>query len=729
MEQREQFVTHRREDGSYQLLKEHLEGVARLAEQFAGAIGAPKEAWRTGLLHDVGKYSRNAQRRQRDPERAPRADHSTAGAKEALSLGDIPAAFAIAGHHGGLPDSGSDEGTLVFRLQKKLEGDDDPSAWRTEITIPAQTDLPAWADPRNAPDPRNQSELAMFTRMLFSCLVDADFLDTERALKGEQMRGGGESLDALLGKLQAEVAPWLEKPRDELCGRRNQVLLECLKGGEQPQGLYTLTVPTGGGKTMASLAFALSHARARGLERVIYVIPYTSIIEQTAEKFAKVLGEENVLAHYAQADLGDDPSDADSPAAERRRLACENWDAPVVVTTAVQFFESMFAAKTSRCRKLHNIARSVLIFDEAQTLPVNLLRPCVWAISQLVRRCGATAVLCTATQPALSGLFAQFAPELPIRELAPDPDGLFDFFRRVRFEREGALSDEQLASRLAEEHQALCIVNSRKRAREVFSLLPKEGRYHLSTLMTAGHRARALDEIRARLSAKERCVVVSTSLVEAGVDVDFPTVWREMAGLDSILQAAGRCNREGLRPAQDSVAHIFTGEGRVSAGLRLRIAPAEWVLDRYREINTRAAVADYFDKLLQMTGDKALDQPNLADQNAPGVMELEGQLYFRQVAEAFHLIDDKGARTVYIPTADNADDLRALRMGEFSRALLRRLGKSAVSLPAYEYQLLVDSGAVEDHASDGFGVLLNPDGYSPECGLDVRCEGGSGLFA
>ena len=729
MEQKEQFVTHRREDGSYQLLKEHLEGVARLAEQFARALGTPKEGWRTGLLHDIGKYSRKGQRRQRDPERAPRADHSTAGAKEALSLGDIPAAFAIAGHHGGLPDIGDKEGTLSARRKKKLEGDDDPSAWRTEITIPAQTDLPAWADPRNAPDPRNQSELAMFTRMLFSCLVDADFLDTERALRGEQMRGGGESLDALLGKLQAEVAPWLERPRDELCGRRNQVLLECLRGGERPQGLYTLTVPTGGGKTMASLAFALSHARARGLERVIYVIPYTSIIEQTAEKFAKVLGEENVLAHYAQADLDDDPSGADSPAAERRRLACENWDAPVVVTTAVQFFESMFAAKTSRCRKLHNIARSVLIFDEAQTLPVNLLRPCVWAISRLALRYGATAVLCTATQPALGRLFAQFAPELPIRELAPDPDGLFDFFRRVRFEREGTLSDEQLASRLAEEHQALCIVNSRKRAREVFALLPEEGRYHLSTLMTAEDRTRTLDEIRTRLSAGECCVVVSTSLVEAGVDVDFPTVWREMAGLDSILQAAGRCNREGLRPVQDSVVHIFTGEGRVNAGLRLRIAPAEWVLERYQEINTRAAVAAYFKMLIWAAGDEALDRPNLADQNVPGIMKLEGQPNFRQVAEAFHMIDDQGTRTVYIPTAGNAADLSALRLGEFSRALLRRLGKTAVSLPLYEYQSLVSSGAVEDQASDGFGILLNPDGYSPECGLNVHCEGGSALFS
>ena len=707
----EEFVTHRREDGSYQPLKAHLLGVAELAGQFAQSIGSPREGRRTGKGHDVGKYSAAGQRRQRDPEHTHSVDHSTAGAQlAARGLRDIPAAFAIAGHHGGLPDKEA----LVDRMQKQLTGDMDPSAWRREIEMEAQTDMPDWVNRK-----LESVETAMYTRMLFSCLVDADFLDTEAALQGAQPRGGYDELSALLDKLRAHVAPWLQDPRDELCSRRNAVLTQCLRGGEQPGGLYTLTVPTGGGKTVASLAFALSHAVARGLMRVIYVIPYTSIIEQTARVFSEILGDENVLEHHSQVELSDDAGDADSLESRRRRLACENWDAPVIVTTAVQFFESMYASKTSRCRKLHNIARSVIIFDEAQTLPVTLLRPCVSAISELVRHYGATALLCTATQPALEGLFAQCAPELAMCEIAPDPDGLFDFFRRVHFAREGQLADEAVAARLCETAQVLCVVNSRKRARTLFGMLPEEGRYHLSTLMTAEDRERTLETIRKRLKANEPCRVVSTSLVEAGVDVDFPTVWREMAGLDSILQAAGRCNREGKRPLEESVVHIFTGEGRINDGLKLRIAPAEQVLAEYEDINTRPAIQAYFRKLLWVSGEDSLDKK--------GVMQLEAALRFREVAKAFRMID-ADSYIVYIPTQDNAEDIHRLRLGMYSRALLRRLGRTAVSLPHYEYQVLADACAVEDHRMDGYGILLNADGYSPVCGLDVRCQGGSAEF-
>ena len=710
--ERKTFVTHRREDGSFQGLKEHLEGVALRAETFGRDIGSPREGARVGFLHDIGKYSEEGQKRQRDPEHVSKVDHSTAGMQEALRLGDIPAAFAIAGHHGGLPDF---DGNLMLRAQKKLDGKMDPSAWKREVAIDGCTDLPKWVTNRF-----ESVEAAMYTRMLFSCLVDADYLDTEKALQGERPRGEFASLEELFGRLKAHVEPWLTAPRDELCRRRNEILEECLRGGEKPKGLYTLTVPTGGGKTVASLAFALSHAKEHGLKRVIYVIPYTSIIEQTADTFSKFLGAENVLEHHSQAELGGEGEDAEDSAAQRRRLACENWDAPVIVTTAVQFFESLYAAKTSRCRKLHNLAQSVIIFDEAQTLPVTLLKPCVSAIAELVRRYGATAVLCTATQPALGKLFHKFAPEMPIRELAPNPDGLFDFFRRVHFVREGLLSDEMVSQRLSEEEQALCVVNSRKRAREIFRMLPENGRFHLSTLMTAVDRSRTLDEIRDRLKEGLRCRVVSTSLVEAGVDMDFPTVWREMSGLDSILQAAGRCNREGGRKAAESTVHIFEGEGRVSAALRLRMAPAAEVLEEYEDINTRVAIERYFAKLLWAHGEEGLDQPR--------VLDSEAHLLFQKVAEDFRMIDDKGSRIVYIPTSDNEEDLRLLRLGFFTRERMRRLGRTAVSLPLYEYQALADAYAVEDHGADGFGILLNPDAYSPTCGLDVRCEGGSAQF-
>lgn len=347
-----EYVTHLREDGSYQPLKEHLEGTAELSAEFAASFGSSSHAKRTALLHDIGKYSPNGQRRQRDPEHTAKVDHSTAGAKAAADLDDMHAAFAIAGHHGGLPDLGTrlslDDGTLCARLNKKLTGGDDPSAWRSEISLPTGVQpTPPWL-------PRNDVRLtAMYIRMLFSCLVDADFLDTERALsKEEKPRGIGDSMPALLEKLQAHVAKWLEEPKSDLCALRNEVLRRCLRGSEDPQGLYSLTVPTGGGKTVSSLAFALSHTVKHDMKRIIYVIPYTSIIDQNAKVFRDILGDENVVEHHSQVDLPD--TDAETPDALRKRLACENWDAPVIVTTAVQFFESFYAAKPGRCRKLHN---------------------------------------------------------------------------------------------------------------------------------------------------------------------------------------------------------------------------------------------------------------------------------------------------------------------------------------------------------------------------------------
>ena len=707
-----EYVTHRKPDGTYQSLKAHEEQVAALAERFAAEFGAGAHGHRTGLMHDIGKYSPRAQRRQRDPEHAPKADHSTAGAQLAAQLGDAPAAFAVAGHHGGLPNHGTrvdgDGGTLWARLQKSLTGGDDPSCWKQEIQIPRQIAFPAWVTQE-----RDTRTLAMYTRMLFSCLVDADFLDTETAIQGQQPRGRGESMEQLLEKLRAHVAKWLETPAQGIYAKRNLVLNRCLRGGEDAPGLYTFTVPTGGGKTLSSLAFALSHGAKHGMRRVIYVVPYTSIIEQNARVFADVLGAENVLEHHSQAEFSDDGNE--TPEACRKRLACENWDAPVVVTTAVQFFESLYAARTSRCRKLHNLANSVVIFDEAQTLPLPFLIPCVSAVSELVRHYGVTAVLCTATQPALGPLFRQFAPELAQREIAPDPDALFDEFRRVSFRKEGALSPEALAARLTEESQVLCVVNTRKRARQVYGLLPEEGRFHLSTLMTPRDRERTLEIIRERLNRGEICRVASTSLVEAGVDVDFPTVWREVAGLDSILQAAGRCNREGKRSPDESVAHVFEAEGRFPAALAQQREAAGRVMDAFAEINTRPAIQAYFKRLLWARGDEALDEKH--------ILNGERDCAFRDTAEKFRIIDGDTCM-VYIPAPENAQDLALLRQGQYSRNLLRRLGRSAVNVYRYEYEKLVSAGAVEDHGQDGFGILLRPEQYTPQCGLDTQAEDG-----
>ena len=714
-----EFVTHRREDGTFQPLKEHIENVGERAAQFAAAFDAAEHGREAGLLHDVGKYSQNGQKRQRDPEHTAKVDHSSAGAQEAFRRKDPMAAFAVAGHHGGLPNMGGkgdlDTGTLMARLHKPLTGGDDPSAWKQEIVLPSSIPMPSWAV--NCQEGRVQ---ALYTRMLFSCLVDADFLDTEAALQGRQPRGGYASLEELLQKLQSHVAPWLKKPKNELCAKRSAILQSCLQGGEREEGLYTLTVPTGGGKTVSSLAFALTHAVRHDMKRVVYVIPYTSIIEQNAKVFAEILGPENVLEHHSQTELADEKGDSETLEARRRRLACENWDAPVIVTTAVQFFESLYAAKTSRCRKLHNLAGSVVIFDEAQTLPVPFLKPCVSAIGELVRHYGVTAVLCTATQPELGRLFNELAPELSIREIAPEPDELFEFFRRVSFQREGQLSNEELAARLTETEQVLCIVNTRKRAREIFQLLPEEGRFHLSTLMTPQDRKRVLDAVRERLKERKPCRVVSTSLVEAGVDVDFPAVWREVAGLDSILQAAGRCNREGKKSAAESSVHIFHADGNIPRMLKLNVAAAESVLADYEDVNTRPAIHAYFQTLLWAKGDAALDEKR--------ILESESAFMFRNTAEKFHLID-KNTLTIYIPSKADSGDIQALRDKQFSKGLLRRLSQSAVNLYDTECQKLMENGALEMDAEDGYAILLNPNMYSDECGLEICPEGDECFFA
>ena len=712
------YIAHRSDDGREQTLKSHLECVGTLAGGCAAVFGAAEHARRTGLLHDIGKYSAAGQRRMRDPEHAPKVDHSTAGAVAARQLNDLPAAFAIAGHHGGLMDKGSklaseNDGTLSSRLRKMLDGELDYAAWRTEISVNSGSLFPAWLNLRDA------FSCQFYTRMLFSCLVDADFIDTETFMRGEPARrGGGADMAALQAKLQAYMHEkrWLDAPGEGINGKRSEILRDCITSGSMPRGLYTLTVPTGGGKMVSSLAFALTHAVQHHLRRVIYVIPYTSIIEQNAKVFSGILGPENVLEHHSSVDFGDD-EDAEDPKVMRRMLATENWDAPVVVTTAVQFFESLFASKTSRCRKLHNIADSVVIFDEAQMLPLPYLRPCVAAIAELVKHYGVTAVLCTATQPSLNGLFREFAPELPSLEICGNAEELATFFRRVRYVMEGEMTLDALASALAGQRQALCVVNRRRTARELFRLLPEGGRFHLSTRMTPQHRTRILQKIRERLNNGEVCCVVSTSLIEAGVDVDFPAVWREKAGLDSIIQAAGRCNREGKSSPEDSLVHVFSLEGPVLRMIQQNIAAADIAIEGQAVLDDNDVIKAYFNELLRLKG-KAID--------AKGIMDMCRDMPLRTMAESFHLIDEDTV-PIYIPTDDTAADLARLRRGELSRSLMRRLNQSAVNVYRHEWRALREAGKLEDTTGE-FGILADTSSYDEECGLDVEVEQGMAFW-
>ncbi len=710
------YLAHISEDGREETVQAHLKDTARLAAAFAAKFGAEEQGYLAGLAHDIGKYSTAFQRRLRgDPSHV---DHSTAGAAECAQSRQSLAAFSVAGHHGGLPDGGSrtdnvDQPTLFGRLNRARMGKlPDSSAWKQEIALP-EAKLPVYLR-----ENQNRLNYTFFTRMLYSCLVDADFLSTEAFMSGHKRDKTETSIVELEKRLDAYIAPWFP-PKGELNTLRCTILEECRKRGEEEeQGLFTLTVPTGGGKTVSSLAFALAHAKKYNLERVVYVIPYTSIIEQNANVFRKILGEEAVLEHHSGV-LYDLDQEADSTTI-RMAQATENWDMPVVVTTAVQFFESLFSNRSSKCRKLHNLARSVIIFDEAQMLPIPMLRPCVHAISQLVAHFGASAVLCTATQPALMPLFREFLPGVTAKELCPAEVFESPVFRRVSFRKTGKKTWDNLAEELNEQEQVLCIVNSRKGAQEVYGRLRGEGCFHLSTLMYPAHREQVLREIRRRLKEKLPCRVVSTSLIEAGVDVDFPAVYREEAGLDSVLQAAGRCNREGKRNPDESIVTVFTAETPPPPLFSVPIHAGQGTMEQFEDFSSQEAVADYFHRLLDLKGRDALDVAKILQ-----MIETEN-FPFCQIAEKFHMIDSQ-TRTVYIPLGEGEALVNRLHSGERNRKLFRMLGKYSVSTYDQQFNSLDEAGALE-RLEDGSAILLDTRLYDTRTGLAPKADSGCAYF-
>ena len=690
-------------DGSYrvQSIQEHCQNVAVLAESFASVFGAESIARYSGLLHDIGKYSEAFQRRITGS--AEQVDHSTAGTQVAWRSGTRAgqlAAFCIGGHHAGLPDLGTrfsdvSDGTLLGKLRRNPE----PFAeYRDELTIEIPS-VPSWVT-------ENANTAYYFTKMLFSSLVDADYLDTEAFMsEGVVSRSIGESINSLSCKLNSYIAPW-KNPSSELNLKRSLIMESVVSHAEESKGLFSLTVPTGGGKTITSMAFALRHALAHGMHRIIYVIPYTSIIEQTQRVFERVFGEENVVAHYS----GIEFSHSESETADRRYLATENWDAPIILTTSVQFFESIYGNRTSKCRKLHNIADSVIIFDEAQMLPVPFMRPCVLAISQLVQHFGCSAVLCTATQPALNPILSEYAPELQVKELCPDALFIDPVFTRVNYKQLGKLSDDELALRLEQIPQVLCIVNSRRQAQDLYRSLPEDGRFHLSTTMTPSHRKQTLDTIRKRLQTGEKCRVISTSLIEAGVDIDFPVVYRALAGLDSILQAGGRCNREGKRDREDSTVYVFESGQKAPEMIGQNCTAAQRTMSRQSDIASKEAISDYFDFLLYTLKNKSsLDQKEIEQKMQ--------QLAFATIAREFKLIT--GAEyTVYIPCPESEPLLKALTDGMPTRGLLRKLGQYAVNVYEKQFNSMVEEGAVEQIAENA-GILRDRSRYSRETGLSL----------
>lgn len=699
-------------DGREQTLKEHLQGTAQLAGEFAGKFGMEEWGYCCGMLHDIGKYSVEFQKKiQEDCE--IQVDHSTAGARVCTEKGGwYPLLeYCIMGHHTGLPDyGGGTEATLCGRRKKKLK---DYQAYQQEVEIPPLKALPF--DSRNVANPG--FALSVFMRMLYSCLVDADFLDTEAFMKnGAVERDRGENIEVLVRKLEEYIFKWLENPdMDTVNGRRTEILKACLKQGNQPQGMFRLTVPTGGGKTIASLAFALRHAAAHQLDRIIYVIPYTSIIEQNAQVFREILGEQNVLENHCNVDY------ESSDGLQSFQLAAENWDKPVIVTTNVQFFESLFANKSSKCRKLHNIANSVIIFDEAQMLPNDYLKPCLAMMEELTQRYRASLVLCTATQPALDSFFGQ---NRKMVELCPRMEEQFVFFKRVVFENLGTVTQEELIEKLQQETQTLCIVNTKKRAQALYRELEGEGVYHLSTSMYPKHRKNVLKMIRERLGAGKRCVVISTSLVEAGVDLDFHSVYRQISGVDSIIQAAGRCNREGKRRAEESKVSVFQFEEKeYIPGQRRQMDVTKSLLAEGRELSDLKTIEEYFATLYRFRGE-SLDKKKIME-------EFRGIQYdFAKVGKEFRLIEEH-TKTIFICREESARELlQKLRYQGFTKAGMRKAGQYCINVYEEEFDKFYSAGMVQMVSENipDFYELVEEDQYTEEMGLKLDVDYGIGCF-
>ncbi len=694
-------------------LDEHLKDVEKIAGEFAAKFSSETWVIAASLLHDLGKGSQDFQdyicnKSGYNPEahienthRAPgQVTHSTHGANWCyqnwgLQIGKI-LAYLIAGHHGGLPDWNHKigvGGNLEHRLDaiemKKL-----PKLSNEFISKITQNVSMPDAAPKVITN-GDEEQFHLWIRLLYSCLVDADFLDTERFMNPEKYDSRGEyaSLIELKVMFDTHMDHLVKNAEQTSVNKiRADILSQCRKQARNDSGLFTLTVPTGGGKTLSSMAFALEHAVRQKKERIIMVIPYTSIIEQTSKTYKNIFGDKNVIEHHSALDPENETSQS--------RLAAENWDAPIIVTTSVQFFESLFAARSSACRKLHNVVNSVVIVDEAQMLPTDYLKPILHCINGLTNCFGVTMVLCTATQPAITGKIFQkgngdyeaILKEEKCHELmvSPSPEELTASLQRVEVEQLGKFSEWNLLTEKLEDYeQVLCIVNTRNDCKELYESMPM-GTVHLSANMCGEHRSVIIEEIKERLGAEEPIRVVSTQLVEAGVDFDFPVVFRAMAGFDSIAQAAGRCNREGeLKDNGVKVnGKVFVFDppkpaprgtllkGEQSGRMILSIDPegCKQLLPQ----TFRQYFENYFSDL--NTFDKQ-DMESLLVKNANPDFSFQ----FRTAAQKFNLIDDKRQISVIVWYDEEKKKIKKLinelRYTGPYRELMRKLQRFTVSIP------------------------------------------------
>ena len=685
-----EFYAHsENQAGHYHRLVDHLQAVAELAREFARPFGGGEVAYYAGLWHDLGKFNPLFQRYLAgERDRGP--DHKAAGTRVACQHIGI-CGLLVQGHHGGLQASRHLSGWLE---EKGSEPAVDRALELARAAIPnlepnGRLELPEFAA-------RDRVSAETWLRMVFSALVDADFLDTEGHFNPGQasMREPERDVRHIWERFQQRHQDHVRRASDPVDEIRSEIYQACWDAAEQPPGLFRLTVPTGGGKTLSAMGFALRHAEIHGLKRVVVAVPFTSITQQTAAVYREFLEEfpdaepATVLEHHSMADTSDG-EEYDSRQVWAR-LAAENWDAPVVVTTTVQLFHSLFSNRTSATRKLHRLANSVIVLDEAQSLPPRLLDPILDVLRQLTENYGASVVLSTATQPA----FEVIKPfrDMVATEMVPDYPRHFQVLRRVRYEWkiDPALSWVEVADVMKELPQALAIVNTKKDALELLDTLDDADALHLSTLLCGRHRQQVIQEVRRRLGQGEACRVVSTQVVEAGVDLDFPLVLRSIGPLDSIIQAAGRCNRAGrLDFGRVVVFQPENGSASPFGSYRLATETTRGMLNAGSlDLDDPETVSDFFGRLYQFV-----------DSDVERIQPLRESFDYPKVAARFRMIEDETLDAVVTGCGASeerrwiVDSIERLRDGTAaSRSIIRALQPWMVQIYRKQAIAMIRSG-------------------------------------
>lgn len=725
-----QFISHlyrntEKREWIIQTNDEHQEGVAELAAMFAGQFGLSSWGRALGLLHDKGKERLAFQQYIRTSNGLPVDDnklyaehhHAFVGgllARELMGMSVLNLLVnQIISHHTGLHDYIDVENTL----QNKILPDE---ITRSNLDIDKELLI---KELRESPFVKlnvDMKHLHHLSRMLFSCLVDADHLDTERFMdiNSWQKRGSGSTIANLLPKLEKYILNLQSNAADTEVNRiRKMILEQCSRASDCKKGFYSLTVPTGGGKTLSSLLWAMKHAVKHAMKRIIIAIPYTSIIVQTAGILKGIFGEENVLEHHSNfnPDIIEDETKR-----EKAKLATENWDYPIVVTTNVQLFESMFSNKPSICRKLHNIANSVVILDEAQTLPTDFLQPIVDAMKAYVEMFGISMLFTTASQPVLSGQIRGTNPKETfeglkhVEEIIPAEFALHEKLRRVNLiiDHHGSTYDE-IAARIAGYNRVLCVVNTRRDAKELYDRLPADGvKLHLSRMMCPAHVHETINKIKDLLKDNAQPIVrvIATQLVEAGVDMDFPVVFRQEAGLDSILQAAGRCNREGKITMGQTFVFSLSKEGRNPFGTMALANQARLNLRTDSDWFAPCTMREYF---LQYYSRETFDKKDIKY-----YLYKCNELCFEKASQEFRLINDNSVNVI-VNWENSLTLVEKLKETGCNYSLMKELAKFTVCVHESEIKTLNKYGSI-DEVLEGIYILPDRAQYDVNTGLSLE---------